>query len=84
MSGKTISITIPKQLEHYLSEASISTGISRSRYIGNILLAWQQDKKKEMKENKCVRKDHASMCSAYGHKCTAIQSEAETCLEYKE
>lgn len=41
-SSKTISITIPEQLESFLSEKAKIIGISRSRLIGNILLEWQE------------------------------------------
>lgn len=47
--GKTISITIPKPLEKELKEESTKQGISRSRFICNILMGWSEDKKN--KEN---------------------------------
>lgn len=42
--GKTISITIPNPLEKELKEESIKQGVSRSRFIGNILMNWSQEK----------------------------------------
>jgi len=45
--GKTISITIPVPLEIDLAEAAKDIGMSRSRFIGNILLQWQADRVKE-------------------------------------
>jgi metal-responsive CopG/Arc/MetJ family transcriptional regulator len=48
--GKTISITIPKPLEEELKEASTKQGVSRSRFICNILMAWSEKVKKEQTE----------------------------------
>ena len=42
--SKTISITIPGQLEADLQKAANKLGVSRSRYIGNLLLEWQKIK----------------------------------------
>ncbi|GAG59999.1 unnamed protein product [marine sediment metagenome] len=84
MSGITISITIPRQLEQHLSSSASSLGISRSRCIGNILLQHQQKDKKEKKINTCLRKDHDSFCSVYGHTCVAIQTDAEDCPDFQE
>lgn len=42
--GKTISITIPQPLEKELKEESKKQGVSRSRFICNILLAWSEKK----------------------------------------
>jgi hypothetical protein len=78
----TISITIPNQLEQSLKDSSGLLGISRSRHIGNILLNWQEQQLKEKKSNDCIRKDHASICSEYNHKCVATQSDAEDCPDY--
>ena len=41
--GKTISITIPTQLEKILQAEANTQGISRSRFICNILLRWKED-----------------------------------------
>lgn len=43
--GKTISITIPQPLEKELKEESKKQGVSRSRFICNILMAWSENKK---------------------------------------
>jgi len=48
--SKTISITIPDQLEDDLQMVADDIGISRSRFIGNLLLQWNEDRKE--KENK--------------------------------
>lgn len=45
--GKTISITIPQPLEKELKEESKTQGISRSRFICNILMAWSERKKQQ-------------------------------------
>jgi hypothetical protein len=42
--GKTISITIPEQLEIYISKRAKEIGVSRSRYIATTLLNWQANK----------------------------------------
>lgn len=42
MQSKTISITIPDQLEQRLQSAANSLGISRSRFICNLLFDWQK------------------------------------------
>ncbi len=39
----TISITIPEQLECQLKKRATKLGVSRSRFIGNILLDWQSN-----------------------------------------
>lgn len=44
--GKTISITLPAQLEGMLQEEANKQGISRSRFICNILLRWKEDQEK--------------------------------------
>jgi len=40
--SKTISITIPDNLERELQDHADKIGVSRSRYIGNILLGWSE------------------------------------------
>ena len=44
--SKTISITIPTQLEKSLQDEAIKQGISRSRFICNILLRWKEKEEK--------------------------------------
>lgn len=48
--GKTISITIPEQLEEYMNKGAKEMGVSRSRYITTILLNWQSEKRGVMME----------------------------------
>lgn len=43
--GKTISITVPRPLEEELKEESKKQGVSRSRFICNILMAWNEKRK---------------------------------------
>ena len=43
--GKTISITIPNPLEKELKEEAEKQGVSRSRFIGNILMGWSDEMK---------------------------------------
>lgn len=80
MSSITISITIPKQLESELQTIADNIGISRSRFIGNILLDWQKQKNKS--ENDCTKRSNG-FCNHFKIRCTAPQHEAETCAGYK-
>jgi metal-responsive CopG/Arc/MetJ family transcriptional regulator len=77
--SKTISITIPEQLELDLSEQAKKVGLSRSRFIGNILLKWQEETKKPL--NDCFNQ-RDGYCAEFGISCTAPQHEAETCSDY--
>jgi len=79
MPGKTISITIPDQLEENLQKEADKLGVSRSRYIGNILLDWQKDL--AQLANDCVN-NQMGFCINYDMKCEAPQSEAESCAGY--
>lgn len=80
MSSKTISITIPEQLEEDLQTKADAIGISRSRFIGNILLDWQG--MKGGLANECA-KNQNNFCTECGDKCEAKQAEAETCAHYR-
>jgi len=74
--GKTISITIPNQLEKKIQMSADKAGISRSRYIGNLLLQWgeRQDTISTCK----YRNDKDEMClTSYKDVCTT--SIMETC-----
>ena len=78
--SKTISITIPDKLERDLQRKADDLGVSRSRFISNILLNWQSDE--EIKRyNHCLSNIDGD-CLIYGRRCTAPQSEAESCPEY--
>jgi hypothetical protein len=77
--SKTISITIPKQLEESFQKEADNVGISRSRFICNILLQWQENKEKPI--NDCANQQ-IGWCSEWNMACKAPQSEAETCADY--
>jgi metal-responsive CopG/Arc/MetJ family transcriptional regulator len=49
--GKTISITVPRPLEEELKKASLEQGVSRSRFICNILTNWSEAKKQKAEQN---------------------------------
>lgn len=76
----TISITIPEQLEEDLRNTAESIGISRSRFIGNILLDWQKQNTTPI--NDCVFQDNGT-CEHFKFVCKAPQHSAETCEKYK-
>ena len=80
MGSKTISITIPMQLEKFLQKEADELGISRSRHIGNILLNYQERKQEPV--NDCIHQEHG-FCNEHNIKCVAPQKFAETCSEYK-
>lgn len=79
MISKTISITIPEQLELELQKEADATGVSRSRFIGNILLEWQKANKEPI--NDCENQE-CGWCSEFNISCKAPQTEAETCSDY--
>ena len=79
MISKTISITIPDKLENDLQNEANEIGISRSRFIGNILLDWQE--KRNRPTNDCENNDEG-FCAEFSIACKAPQKEAETCLKY--
>lgn len=79
MISKTISITIPEKLVNDLQKEANEVGISRSRFIGNILLSWQ--KNINVLINDCINQDNG-YCNEFHMSCTAPQKEAETCVAY--
>lgn len=79
MMSKTISITIPEQLENELQKDADILGISRSRFVCNILLEWQRKTRTLL--NDCGNQSDG-FCSEFGISCKAPQSEAETCSDY--
>jgi hypothetical protein len=90
--GKTISVTLPFPLEKKLKEEAVITGMSRSRYICNILLKWDE-KMKQSKEipndadlekspNDCLNRDDDGFCEVFDIVCHAPQDEADTCVGY--
>lgn len=80
MVSKTISITIPEKLENDLQKQADKIGISRSRFIGNLLLEWQKNQNKST--NDCIYQNN-SWCDKFDWTCNVPQSEAETCSEYQ-
>ena len=82
MKSVTISITIPEQLEKYMQNKADEVGISRSRQIGNILLAWQKDDMNGVRINRCKNLGALNECSVFNLICEAPQSEAITCAEF--
>lgn len=81
--SRTISITIPDKLEEELQKKANNVGISRSRFIGNILLDWQRDNSTIKPVNKCLNLSNG-WCRVYQFGCEAPQHEAETCPDYAE
>jgi len=79
MISKTISITIPDKLVKNLQAEADEVGISRSRFIGNILLDWQE--KRNAPTNKCDHQNN-KWCDFFQFPCTVPQSEALTCEGY--
>lgn len=88
--GKTISITIPLPLVKELQEAANTIGISRSRFISNLLLKWQDKKNNptneptvlETKPHDCANREKDGFCIAFEHVCNTTQKEADTCTGY--
>lgn len=80
MISKTISVTIPEQLEEILQRDADELGLSRSRFICNILLEWQ--KEKENPTNDCINLN-GYWCDKFDISCKAPQLSAETCAGYK-
>jgi hypothetical protein len=71
--SKTISITIPDQLETKLQLSADKAGISRSRYIGNLLLQWGEHQR-EYKE--CKHKNSEGNCIVYNDFCDTKKMES--------
>lgn len=93
--GKTLSITIPELLEKDLQACADKAGISRSRFIGNILLKWREDReiRKESlsasmdlsaieEGNICPNRDSDGFCNVFEIVCNAPESEIKTCTGY--
>ena len=79
MISKTISITIPDKLESDLQKQADEIGISRSRFICNLLLEWQ--KNQHIPINDCGNQNDG-WCTEFGSSCQAVQKEANTCSDY--
>lgn len=79
MLSKTISVTIPEQLENFLQKEADILGLSRSRFICNILLDYQENKIREY--NDCANQNDGN-CNKFDILCRAPQHEAVTCSDY--
>ena len=53
--GKTISITLPVPLVEKLQEKADIKGVSRSRFISNLLLGWQEKQEEKDEVNLGVK-----------------------------
>ena len=82
MKSVTISITIPEQLEEFLQKGADDSGISRSRKIGNILLAYQKEECKSVKNNDCANLGQDNYCAEFGIHCGATAEAATSCSGY--
>lgn len=77
--GITFSITVPEPLERKLRLCAKEKGMSRSRFIGDILSKW--DEKQGYIGNTCIHQD-ADYCRLFNMTCTAPEQEALTCEGY--
>lgn len=79
--GKTISVTLPLPLVDDLQNEADKIGISRSRYISNLLLKWQKGiQLGTFLTNGCEYKRHEDdICMKTGFSCKAPLSEVFTC-----
>lgn len=87
--GKSISVTLPKPLVEDLQKGANKVGISRSRFVSNLLLKWQETNKnlgdhegQETPPNDCTNRDDDGFCIAFEHICNAKQKDAEPCSGY--
>ncbi len=91
--GKTISVTIPEPLEALLQNKADIAGMSRSRFICNILLKWEEKMKQPRRPteipdnmdmdtvpNDCPNRDSDGFCVVFDLVCNAPQPEANTCV----
>ncbi len=79
--GVTISITISDKLEKLLSEKAELLGISRSRQVNDVLIAWQN--KQHNNPNLCISNNNG-VCQIFGEDCTAVDQFAKDCPNYKQ
>ena len=94
--GKTISVTIPEPLEELLQRESKKAGMSRSRFICNILLKWEEKMKQPRRlpteipknmdmdtiPNDCPNRESDGFCVIFDLVCNAPQMAANTCVGY--
>ena len=79
--GITVSITIPEPLEIKLGECAKEKGVSRSRFIGEILSKWEEEQINL--GNTCLHQD-GDYCRNFNMICKAPAHEAMTCSGYSE
>lgn len=72
----TISVTLLDSLEKKLRLCAKEKGISRSRFISDILSKWD-----EKSGNTCIHQD-GDYCRVFNITCKAPESEAKTCEKY--
>lgn len=75
----TVSVTLPDRLERDLQREADVIGISRSRYISNLLLDWQARTNKLT--NKCDHQENR-FCDFFQRDCILNQAEALDCVGY--
>ena len=80
--GKTISVTIPTPLVEKLQKAANTVGISRSRFISNLLLKWDETETINNPINDCVNRRKNGICKTFDLNCQAPQQEAMSCAGY--
>lgn len=94
--GKTISVTIPEPLEILLQNEADKAGMSRSRFICNILLKWEEKMKQPRRPsteipndtdldtvpNDCPNRESDGFCVVFDIVCNAPQVSANTCVGY--
>ena len=84
--GKTISVTLPEPLVDDLQTSADKVGVSRSRFIGNLLLKWQDSltlKPVAENSNDCLQKNKQGDCRKYNAPCLVTTKEqAVTCPDY--
>jgi len=76
--GMTFSITIPEPLEKKLRDCAKKKGVSRSRFIGEILFKWEEQCNFG---NGCIHQEN-EYCRNFGIVCKAPRHEALTCAGY--
>lgn len=78
--GITISITVPEPLENKLRLCAKEKCVSRSRFIGEILSKWDENKQIII-GNSCIHRDN-EYCRFFNIVCKAPEQEALTCDGY--
>lgn len=77
--GTTFSITVPEPLKNKLSFCAKKKGISRSRFVCEILSKWEEEQVDF--GNGCLHQDN-EYCRNFSIVCKAPRHEALTCAGY--